>query len=305
MKAACILFFVSVNVSLVVAQTELPNVVPSVTTVPIDESAVTILHLAPGYTSSVKVPEEISSVVIGNPAGFKAEHSESEPRLIFLKPITGQPSESNALVTTKSGQEISLHLISEGKSAADAKVDFLLEYRRQQSLLIDPERQSFLIADTQPVSAAPVISCARPEKPDLIAQELGKQSAVSYPAWQGKEILGALGGSTQREQQTIVGFSVFNNSKHAIELLPPQVELRGVEKGRKANSVKADPVPVLEYRLTARHIAAGQRADGVIVFERPAFKESNERLKLRLAQAEQVDHPILLPLPFTADQEAQ
>jgi hypothetical protein len=305
MKAACILFLVSLTVSLVVAQTELPNVVPSVTAAPIDESAVTILHLGPGYSSSVRLPEEIRSVVIGNPAAFKAEHSDSEPRLVFFKPITGQPSESNALITTKSGQEISLHLISEGKSAADAKVDFLLEYRRQQSLLIGPERQSFLIADTQPISTAPVISSSRTEKPDLIAQELGKQSAVSSPAWQGKEILVALGGCTQREQQTILGFSVFNNSKHAIELLPPQLELSGVEKRRKANSIKADPVPVFEYRLTARRLAVGQRTDGVVVFERPAFKESNERLQLRLAQAEQVDHPILLPLPFTTDQEAQ
>jgi hypothetical protein len=42
----------------------------------------------------------------------------------------------------------------------------------------------------------------------------------------------------------------------------------------------------------------GERSDGVVVFERPAFKESSERLELRLAQADRVDHPILLPLPF-------
>lgn len=35
--------------------------------------------------------------------------------MVFLKPITSEPSESNALVTTKSGQEISLQLVSAGK----------------------------------------------------------------------------------------------------------------------------------------------------------------------------------------------
>ncbi len=52
--------------------------------------------------------------------------------------------------------------------------------------------------------------------------------------------------------------------------------------------------------MTARRLAPGERADGVVVFERPAFKESTEKLALQLAQADQVDHPILLPVPFTA-----
>ena len=71
----------------VVAQTESSTVVPKITTVPIEEGAVTVLHLGVGYTTSVRLPEEISSVVLGNPASFKAEHSEAEPRLVFLKPI--------------------------------------------------------------------------------------------------------------------------------------------------------------------------------------------------------------------------
>ena len=56
--------------------------------------------------------------------------------------------------------------------------------------------------------------------------------------------------------------------------------------------------------MTARRLEAGQRADGVIVFERPSFKESSEKLQLQLAQAEQVDRPILLPVPFTASSRA-
>lgn len=77
-------------VGCVLAQTESSTVLPRITTVSIEQSAVTVLHLGIGYITAVRVPEEIGSVVIGNPASFKAEHSEAEPRLLFLKPITTQ-----------------------------------------------------------------------------------------------------------------------------------------------------------------------------------------------------------------------
>jgi hypothetical protein len=285
-----------------IAQTQDRKVIPSVTTVPIEEGAVTLLHLGPGYTTSVRLPEEISSVVIGNPANFRAEHSEAEPRLVFLKPITAQPCESNALITTKSGQEITLHLVSGGKAATNARVDFLVEYRRQQSFLVGPSGpHTFLIAETHPIlpaaSGSPPVP---PEKPDLVAQELEKQKSLSTPAWEGKEVLAAVGASVKRNHQTLLGFSILNSSSRTIELLPPQVELRGTGHGSKGKRIKAEPVAVSEYRMTARRLAPGERSDGVVVFERPSFKESSEKLQLQLAEAEQVDRPILLPVPFTA-----
>lgn len=138
-------FVVLLAVSCGMAQTENGKVVPRITRLPIEEGAVTVLHVGAGYTTSVRLPEEISSVVVGNPASFKAEHSEAEPRLVFLKPITTQAAESNALITTKSGQEISLHLISAGSAAGNSTVDFLLEYRRPHSVVIGsgPRRRAF------------------------------------------------------------------------------------------------------------------------------------------------------------------
>lgn len=281
------------------AQTQDSKVMPSVTTVSIEEGAVTLLHLAPGYTTSVKLPEEISSVVIGNPASFKAEHSDAESRLVFLKPITTQASESNALITTKSGKEIPLHLVSAGKASAGAQVDFFVEYRSSPNLLVHSEQQSFLIAETHPISQAVSNSTPRPpEKPDQIGVELEKQKSLSSPVWEGKEILAAVGASRKHDHQTLLGFSVLNSSNRTIELLAPQVELIGT--GHNGTRIKAEPVPISEYRMTARRLAPGERADGVVVFERPAFKESTEELALQLAQADQVDHPILLPVPFTA-----
>jgi hypothetical protein len=49
----------------------------------------------------------------------------------------------------------------------------------------------------------------------------------------------------------------------------------------------------------------GGRADGVVVFDRPNFKQSMEKLFLQLAQADQVDRPILIRLPFTPPIAAQ
>jgi hypothetical protein len=284
------------------AQTQDSAVIPRVTTVSIEEGGVTLLHLAPGYTTSVKLPEEISSVVVGNPASFKAEHSDAEPRLVFLKPITSQPAESNALITTRSGHEITLHLVSVGKIAADPPVDFLVEYRRPQSVIVSSsDQKSFLIGETHPISqVASTGSPPAPEKPDLVSAELEKQKNLSSPGWEGKELFAALGESIRRDQQTVLAFSVLNRSNRTVELLPPQLELVGSVHGNKGKRIKADPVPISEYRMTTRRLAPGERADGVVVFERPAFKESTEKLELQLAQAEQVDRPILLPVPFTA-----
>jgi hypothetical protein len=57
--------------------------------------------------------------------------------------------------------------------------------------------------------------------------------------------------------------------------------------------------------MTTRQLAPGERADGVVVFERPAFKESSEKLQLQLTQADRVDHPIVLPVPFTANSQGE
>jgi len=300
-----LIFVVYLMVGIGMAQMESGKVIPIVTTVPLEDGAVTLLHLEPGYTTSVRLPEEVSSVVIGNPATFKAEHSEAEPRLVFLKPITAQPSESNVLITTKSGEEITLYLVSAGKPSTNVRVDFLVEYRRRQGLVINPDAQSFLISETRPLTPVtePELPPVRSGQTDLIAKELEEQRASSSPAWEGTEMLAAVGKCVQHNHQTILGFSVLNRSKRGIELLPPQLELSGTGHGGGEGKIKAEPIAISEYRVTARRLAPGQRADGVVVFERPAFKESAEQLQLQIVEAEQVDRPILLPVPFTPSSE--
>src|SRR3984885_16196591 len=108
----CWIFVHLIALSYCLAQADPPlRVLPDarILRLTLDTQSVTVLHLRPGYVSSVRLPEDVSSVVLGNPGTFKAEHSEAEPRLVFLKPLTAKASETNALITTKSGHEIPLH----------------------------------------------------------------------------------------------------------------------------------------------------------------------------------------------------
>src|SRR5260370_19161468 len=109
-----------------------------VATVTIDPARVTVLHVRPEFESVIRMPEEITSVILGSPGEFKAEHNEGEPDYVYVKPITKQPTQSNLLIATKSGQHVTLELISNGEDVANAAVpvDFLIEYRKPHSFLV-------------------------------------------------------------------------------------------------------------------------------------------------------------------------
>lgn len=303
MKGVCLIFVVSILLAASSAQSMCETAHPQISTLEIDPHAVTVLRLSPGYASSIRLPEEVSSVMIGNPASFRVEHSEAEPRLVFIKPTTSQPAQSNALITTKSGQEVSLHLISAGRAVAGNAVDFLLEYTRPRSLLVESSAaSSFLIADSGPVnSATPNLSAT--SSADPIVDALGKQARLAAPDWQGKNVQAAIGPISAQGDHMIVPFSVLNNTTRWTELLPPQIQLAGNTTRGKA--ITTEQVPVTDFVLQKRKLAPGERTDGVAVFARPAFKESNERLILQLAEADQVDHPILLALPFVAGAQGE
>ena len=102
--------------------------------------------------------------------------------------------------------------------------------------------------------------------------------------------------------QVTVLFSVLNTSKHAILLMPPQVQLGG--KTRTGKLVKhdrwstAEQLPVADFRLNRRRVGTGDRADGVVVFLRPPYKQSTEQVFLQMAESGAVDRPALAPIGF-------
>jgi hypothetical protein len=103
-------------------------------------------------------------------------------------------------------------------------------------------------------------------------------------------------------KEVVVLFSVVNLQKHAVELMPPQVQLGGkVRKGKIVHHVvwsTSEQLPVEDFRMSRRRVGPGERADGVLVFQRPSFKQSTETLLLQMADSGAVDRPALAPIGF-------
>ena len=281
------------------AQNQLPQA--RIVNLSVDPEQVLVLHLRPGYVSSVRVLEEVSSVVLGDPGSFKAEHSDAEPQLVFFKTITAKPAQTNALITTAGGREISLSLVSQGKSDHSDVVDYVLNCERPHSFLITSAHPSFVVGDTRNVMPDDPPASARAETLAFGKEQLliGSERLENLH-WEGKLLRVAVGPTKEKERQMSVPFAVVNASGRTIEVLPPQIQLTGMSKDKHRKAIKAEPVAIKDYWMTTRRLPPGARAEGVVVFERPSFKESSEQLMLAVAQAEEVDRPVLAPIAFVA-----
>src|SRR3984885_16333940 len=112
----------------------------------LDERVIT-LRLAPRVATSIRLPEPVNSVVVGDPEAFQAEHSEHEPELVTVKPVAAQPAQTNLLITTTFGHQVNLFLISNGeRNGGTQTVDVLLRYGK-------PTSGSFLVEES-PISAS-------------------------------------------------------------------------------------------------------------------------------------------------------
>ena len=289
------------------AHQQVRSVEALISEVSLSQGTVTTLHLRPLFTTTIRLPDAVSSVAVGAPTLFAVEHSDDEPRLVFVKPSTNQPAESNLVIAMRSGQEISLHLISDGKEARDAAVDFVVDYKPPQS---------FLIGSSDMLS--PVSTAVKAKHLSPLDIALARESHVATPNWSTggndnrhsskhaiQSIQAALGEITEHDGNMLVAYSVWNRSDQWVEVLPPQIQMSSPgneikSKSKKKHKIMAEQVPIADYRMQGRKLAPGERVDGAVEFARPAFKQSHERLKLQIATASSVDIPILLPVPFVA-----
>jgi hypothetical protein len=299
------------------------RVQPQVLARAVSDGRVTVVHLAPRYVTAIRMHEPINSVAVGDPAKFSAEHSEQEPNLVFVKPITTAPAQTNLLISTARGYQASLLVVSRGEQQEEQPaVDFVLRYRPTGRFLIEPAdyptalvAETANIVDAQNGSVLPVNAAAgdamepitrSPVNGPITLDELverqrkarlpvlyGGKPGIADP---GKELV-KTGVSEVIDQgrEVVVLFSVVNPQKHSIELMPPQIQLGGKLKSKW---VTAEQYPILDYRLIRRRIGPGERADGVVVFNRPPYKQSNETLFLQVAESGAVDRPALAPIGF-------
>lgn len=262
---------------------------------------VNVVRLAPRYTSAIRMPEPVSSVIVGDPSKFLAEHSDKEPAVVVIKPVVEEAAESNLLVTTVKGKQVSFILRSRGSGLGP--VDFLLHYRTTSS---------FLVEETARI--VPLVQNSEPAVPesDPMQALLERQQRATLPALygtrppspdgKGDRVKAGVSEVVDRGRTVLVLFSAINPQSHAVEILPPQVQLAGkVRTGRIIRRSKwgtSEQLVVKEYRLSRRRLGTGERADGVVVFERPNFKQSNETLFLQIAESGAIDRPALAPIGF-------
>ena len=310
-------WFIPIAVLLPMSMHALDDTVKArVETVTIHADEVTPLHLRPEFESVIHMPEAVTSVVLGSPGLFKAEHNEGEPDYVYVKPITQGPAQSNLLIATKSGEHVTLELISDGSANGGSAqpVDFLIEYHASRGFLVSSDQGAISVAKepedernsapgltthspTAPVSAVSTASTAL----DAEYDQQVKINAPDWTKWEGKQIETSIGDIRQWNTQTVVSYSIFNSSNQPVEIVPPQIQITGrqLKKKKKGRGIISDQLLIRDYRLSTTRLEPGGRADGVVVFDRPNFKQSTEKLFLQIAQANQVDRPILIRLPFT------
>ena len=192
------------------------EVKPTVTDLPVSGNRVTDVHLRPLFTTTIRLPEAVTSVAVGAPALFGVEHSDQEPRLVFVKPSTKETATSNLVIALRSGQEISMRLLS-GGDGGNTPVDFVVNYRPPQS---------FLIGSTD--TALPSVD-EKPRTVPAIEQALKTQAEIATPDWAGglakgernpdrravgKPLLAALGEVREKGDQMLVAYSVMNTTDH-------------------------------------------------------------------------------------------
>jgi hypothetical protein len=158
------------------------------------------------------------------------------------------------------------------------------------------------------IAAANSTKLDRPPLDDLLDRQrraplpvlYGQKPGISPP---GKELV-KTGVSEVIDQgsEVVVLFSVMNVQDHAVELMPPQIQLGGMKKSgkivRKSRWSTAEQLLVTDFRISRRRLGPGERADGVVVFKRPSFKQSTETLFLQMAESGAVDRPALAPIGF-------
>ncbi len=294
---------------------------------PVDSSIVGEVHCKPLYISTIHLPEAVTSIAVGAPTLFTAEHVENEPKLVYVSPLTHDVAESNLLVALASGETISLKLTSSGNSAAQYDVDFVLDYRPDKALLAfaGPPESGIphpSLADTAPfmapsVTSYPVRSSVRTVQPvSVIDAALAAQAELATPHWitaddlvkldkanvtATRSIAASLGRAVQVGDSMMVSYSVLNVSRDWVQVLTPQIQLGNpVQKKPSKKGILAEPVSIQDFRQDVVKLAPGDRLDGVVQFSRPGFKQSRETLLLQLATADAVDHPVMVPLPFVA-----
>src|SRR5260370_2447926 len=75
------------------ASAQVVQVEPQVRTKSQIDGKGTVLEVAAHFVTTIRMPETVNSVVVGDPALFQVKHSHRTPQIVFLKAPTTRPPE--------------------------------------------------------------------------------------------------------------------------------------------------------------------------------------------------------------------
>lgn len=110
-------------------------VTPRMSQESVDSGDLYVVHVRPLYATGIRLPGAVLAITVGAPTLLKAEHSKDVPRLIFVKPLTNAPFNTDMIVSMKSGALITIHVFSAGEKGSDAPVDFMVDFSGDNSLM--------------------------------------------------------------------------------------------------------------------------------------------------------------------------
>ena len=186
------------------------------------------LRLSPHLTTTIRLPEPVNSVVVGDPSLFQVEYSADEPLLVFVKPFTPTAEESNLVISTVAGRQFIFMLKNLGIVAQDLLpcVDLFVNCRRAGVLFIEDTFPTALVSETLNLPDSVGSGTATVNIASLPLDEVViRQRARPVGSLAGNDIRVGIGEVQERGSRLIVSFSVVNSGAKPIELVPPQVQL--------------------------------------------------------------------------------
>jgi hypothetical protein len=261
-------------------------------------------------TTTIRLPEPVNSVIVGDSNLFQAEHSPTEPLLVFVKPVTTTVAQSNLVISTARGRQFLLLLRSLGPSADESEFWLYLFVICESAgvFFIDETFPAVVLSETVNLGIT-ALRESRRDGNDLTSQSeeglaldeiVSRQRKTAIEKLYGNRIRVGIGQVTEHGSRLIVSFSVISPKSETIELVPPQVHGLSTQRGifRRTHQTTVQQLPVEAYQISQRRLRPGERADGVVIFERPPIKQSTEGLLLQIADSAAIDQPTLAPINF-------
>jgi hypothetical protein len=267
------------------------------------------VRLAPRVTTTIRLPEPVNSVVLGDSNLFQAEYSPSEPLSVFARATGSGTAQTNLVISTVFGRQFILLLKSIGASGDPSEgVDLIVRCQPAQVHFIEETFPATLISETVSLSSAAhpppksdEAASTQESENEKLHQILNRQHGQTIDKLYGDRIRVGIGEVAEDASRLIVSFSVTSSKSEPAELVPPQVQLSGQTKSgifRRTRWTTVQQLPVESYQMSQRRLDPGGRIDGVVIFERPAIKQSSETLMLQIADSAAVDQPTFAPISF-------